>query len=91
MIGYQVKKMRMPRSEIQGEMCPSGVLRPSIRSIVQAGGAYIIVSSESTSDSSYQERKKAMQEAVAGVEGADAALVDFYDARRTMCPRQWQP
>lgn len=81
-IGYQVKKMRMPRSEIQGEMCPGGVLRPSIRNIVKAGGAYIIVSSESTSDSSYQERKKAMQEAVAGVEGADVALVDFYDARR---------
>lgn len=82
LIGYQVKKMAMPRSEIQGEMCPGGVLRPSIRNVVQAGGAYIIVSSESTSDKVYQDRKSAMQEAVATVEGADAALVDFYDARR---------
>lgn len=82
LIGYQVKKMAMPRSEIQGEMCPGGVLRPSIRNIVQAGGAYIIVSSESTSDKMYQDRKSAMQEAMTAMEGADAAFVDFYDARR---------
>ncbi|MFT4101663.1 MAG: hypothetical protein QM674_11620 [Burkholderiaceae bacterium] len=57
LVGYQVKKMPMPRSEIQGEMCPGGVLRPSIRDIVQAGGAYIIVSSESTTDKMYQDRR----------------------------------
>lgn len=82
LIGFQVKRTSMPKSEIRSEMCPGGVLRPSIRAIIAAQGAYIIVSFESCSHSMYNERKDAMREAIAGTEGSDAALVDFYDVRR---------
>jgi hypothetical protein len=82
LIGFQVKRTSMPKSDIRSEMCPGGVLRPSIRTIIAAQGAYIIVSSESCSYSMYNERRDAMQEAIADTEGSDAALVDFYDVRR---------
>lgn len=81
-MGIQVKAMSMPKAKIQEEMCPNGVLRPAIRALIRSGGAYIIASSETTSDEMYQERVAAMREAVASEPGADAAAFDFYDARR---------
>lgn len=81
-LGFQVKAMSMPKGKIQEEMCPNGVLRPAIRALIRSKGAYIIVSSESTSDQMYQERRTAMRQAVASEPDAAAAEFDFYDARR---------
>ena len=81
-VGYQVKATTMPRAAIQKEMCPQGVLRPAIRNLIRAKGAYIIASSESTSDSMRQERIDAMREAARDEPGVDDALFDFYDSRR---------
>jgi len=64
--GYQVKKPDMPRAEIIKEMCPKGILRKSIKALMQENGAYIIVSSTgSTTDSALKNRFNAMKEAVA--------------------------
>lgn len=41
--GLQVKKPSMPAGSIRGEMTPGGVLRPIIREIAAAAGAYIVV------------------------------------------------
>jgi len=81
-MGIQVKAMSMPKAKIQDEMCPNGMLRPAIRALIRSEGAYIIVSSESTSDQMYQERVAAMRQAAASEPGASAAAFDFYDARR---------
>src|SRR5688572_13345314 len=43
--GFQVKKSNMPRQAILKEMKPKGGLRPAIRELADASGAYIIVSS----------------------------------------------
>lgn len=82
LIGYQVKATRMPESEIRSEMCPGGVLRPSIREIIQACGAYVIVSNESLADGALQTRVRAVREAATGVSATENAKFDFYDARR---------
>lgn len=81
-MGIQVKAMSVPKAKIQEEMCPNGVLRPAIRALIRSEGAYIIVSSESTSDQMYQERVTAMRQAAASEPSAGAAVFDFYDARR---------
>lgn len=81
-MGIQVKAMPMPKRKIQEEMCPNGVLRPTIRALIRSQGAYIIASSETTSDEMYRERVTAMREAAASESGSDAAAFDFYDARR---------
>lgn len=81
-MGIQVKAMSMPKAKIQEEMCPNGVLRPAIRALIRSHGAYIIVSSESTSDQMYQERVAAMRQAATSEPGSSAAAFDFYDARR---------
>src|SRR5713101_2346366 len=39
--GFQVKKEKMPRQKILGEMRPNGVLRPVIRDLADRSGAYI--------------------------------------------------
>lgn len=78
--GFQVKKQAMPPAAIRNEMCPNGVLRPSIRHLADREGAYIIVSSEeSTSDSALQKRCKAMAEAIHGCTNAEALALEFYD------------
>ena len=82
LVGMQVKATSMPRGEIQKEMCPNGVLRPAIRTIIKAGGAYLIVSSESTTDSMYQDRLAAMRAAASSEPGHELAKFDFYDAQR---------
>ena len=81
-VGFQVKAVSMRPAAIQKEMCPSGMLRPSIRAIILAKGAYILVSSGSATDRMYQERVAAMRAAVASEPGAAQAHFDFYDARR---------
>lgn len=72
----------MGLSEIQKEMCPGGVLRSSIRELVQRNGAYIIATSDTAADAEYQRRVGAMKAAVAGEVEAATTCVDYYDARR---------
>jgi hypothetical protein len=81
--GFQVKRQDMPRAAIINEICPEGVIRPSIVQLAEEGGAYIIVSSDgSTADSALQSRRDAMKDAVAGVQNAAGIALDFYDRTR---------
>lgn len=81
--GFQVKKPDMPRREILLEMKPSGKLRPVIRELAEAAGAYIIVSANgSTADVALRNRREAMAEAVQGLPNAADLLLDFYDRTR---------
>ena len=60
--GFQVKKPDMPKAAILKEMRPNGVLRQIIKDLIDAGGAYIIVSSKgSTADSMHEEGLCVMQ------------------------------
>ncbi|MBN9008502.1 MAG: hypothetical protein J0H40_24250 [Rhizobiales bacterium] len=82
-IGFQVKKTDFTPGLIPGEMRPTGTLRPSIRELIDRGGAYIIASSGTdASDSALNDRVVAMRTAVADVPGHDGLLVDFYDRNR---------
>ena len=81
--GFQVKKEDLPPSKILTEMCPSGSLRNSIQDLANRKGSYIIVSSESVSDSSLRRRRAAMSEAVEGAPNAAELTLDFYDRTRT--------
>ena len=81
--GFQVKCQDMPRAAILEEMRPSGVLRPVIRELADASGAYVIASSQgSTADSALRNRCAAMAEAVAGLPNAEALTLDFHDRTR---------
>jgi hypothetical protein len=80
--GLQVKKSPMPRTQILEEMRPNGVLRPIIQDLANRSGAYIIVSSESTSERSLSNRRKAMQDAVQELPNAAQLMLDFYDRGR---------
>ena len=81
--GFQVRKSDMPRAAIIHEMKPNGVLRPVILELVEASGAYVIVSSAgSTSDLALRSRRAAMAEALEGVPGALNLTLDFYDRNR---------
>lgn len=81
--GFQVKKPDMPRAAIIDEMRPKGMLRQVIKDLIDANGAYIIVSSQgSTSDSSLRARKDAMREALSDYPNASNLKVDFYDRER---------
>ena len=81
--GFQVKKGKMESATIKKEMCPRGVLRPSIKELIQSSGAYIIVSSaESTTNSSLKKRIEAMKAAVANEVGGSSLEVDFFDRGR---------
>ena len=65
--GFQVKKPDMPAGAITNEMQPGGVLRPSIQSLADRNGAYIIVSSTgSVADTALADRRNAMTEAAKG-------------------------
>lgn len=81
-VGYQVKAMRMSSSAIQNEMCPNGVLRPSIRAIIKAKGAYIIASADNVSLSMYQDRISAMYVAASTEIVESGAKFDFFDSQR---------
>src|ERR1035437_7773814 len=81
--GFQVKQQDMPRAEILDEMHPKDVIRPSIQSLADQSGAYIIVSAQgSTADTVLANRRDAMKEAMQGVQNADQLLLDFYDRTR---------
>lgn len=81
--GFQVKKPEMSRSEILSEMSPEGSLRPAIRDLANRSGAYVIVSSgSSTSDSALQTRRAAMREAVGHLPNSVDLALDFYDCGR---------
>lgn len=81
--GFQVKVPDMPRGAILEEMRPKGILRPVIKQLASASGAYIIVSAQgSTADSALQNRHDAMREAVATLEDTSSLTLDFYDRER---------
>jgi len=81
--GFQVKCQDMPRNAILAEMRPSNVVRPVIRELADASGAYVIVSSQgSTADSALQNRRAAMLEAIAHLPNAANLVLDFYDRTR---------
>ncbi|MBO9501881.1 hypothetical protein [Brevundimonas sp. A19_0] len=81
--GYQAKAEDFSAAAIKSEMRPKGELRESIRDLGRSGGAYIIVSSKgSVSDSSLENRRKAMAEAIANEPDAKPIFLDFYDKRR---------
>ena len=80
--GFQVKKSPMPRAEILDEMRPKGVLRPIIRDLANRSGAYVIVSAESTSETTLRKRQDAMREAVNDLSNAKDLALDFYDRGR---------
>ena len=81
----------MPASEIAKEMRPEAKqangtkarsLRPSIRALAAAGGAYVIVSSKGSTLKGLTPRRDAMRAAVADLPGNDALHLDFYDRTR---------
>ncbi|RPI78946.1 MAG: hypothetical protein EHM45_04725 [Desulfobacteraceae bacterium] len=81
--GFQVKKPDMPKSEILKEMRPNGILRAEIKSLIQERGAYIIVSSSSsTTNTPLRNRINAMQEAVANENHHQTLYLDFFDRGR---------
>ncbi len=78
--GFQVKKPSMSASVITSEMKPGGELRPKIKNLIKQNGAYIIVSSGSTvTETAYDDRIKAMKEAVANEDGHENLKLDFLD------------
>lgn len=80
--GFQVKATRMGLGDIQREMCPNGLLRPSIQDLIRAKGSYIIATSDSAADEEYRKRVAAMRAAVTMETGHEQADFDYYDARR---------
>lgn len=80
--GFQVKATRMGVGDIQREMCPSGLLRPSIQELIRAKGSYIIAASDSVADEEYNKRVGAMKAAAATEAGSENAEFDYFDARR---------
>jgi len=81
--GFQVKKKEMPRADILSEMRPSGAIRPVIQELADVGGAYVIVSSKSsTADSALRSRRQAMTEATHDTHNKDSLFLDFYDRNR---------
>ena len=80
---FQVKKTKMPKSEIVKEMCPGDVLRQEIKSLIGDNGAYIIVSSsDSTTDTALKSRVGAMRDAVRNEPQHEKLHLDFYDRGR---------
>jgi len=77
--GFQVKKPDMPRSKILEEMRPKGELREAIKGLIRQWGAYIIVSSASTTPTQLQNRIEAMREAIAGEPNHHQLHIAFLD------------
>lgn len=86
--GYQIKAGKFAPADISDEMAPNDSLRHSIKELVKAGGAYIIVAvAESVADSNLTRRITAMKVELAkyGVDTTPSShplMVDFYDQRR---------
>lgn len=82
-LGFQVKKPDMGPAAIKQEMRPEGTLRSVIGELADAGGGYIIVSSNgSVADKPLQNRKAAIRGALGGHPSAARLTVDFYDRER---------
>ncbi len=82
-LGIQVKKPDMGPAAIEGEMKPSGTLRPVLGELADSAGAYVIVSSQGTvADKPLRKRQKAMADAYIGHASAKKVLTDFYDRTR---------
>lgn len=80
---FQVKKPDMPRAEILKEMRPGGALREEIKALIEAHGAYIIISSKgSTTEAALNKRVAAMREAVADQANQENLQVVFMDRGR---------
>lgn len=78
--GFQVKAASLPAAKVAEEMRPKGLLRAAIKELLAAGGAYIIVSNESTAyGTMLKDRLTAMRAAVASEAGNENLHVDFYD------------
>ena len=81
--GFQVKASDMPAAEITKEMRPKGILRESIKALIQEKGAYIIVSSTgSTTETALNNRINAMKQSVADEIGHENLHLDFFDRGR---------
>lgn len=81
--GFQAKAENFGPADITKEMRPKGRLRESIRALGEAKGAYIIVSSKtSTADPNLENRRAAMRNALADEPSAEGLVVDFYDQTR---------
>lgn len=81
--GFQVKKPKMPRSEILKEMKLKGSLREEILRLLDEHGAYVIVSSgESATDQALKNRINAMREAVKDEPNNEQLYLDFFDRSR---------
>lgn len=81
--GFQVKKPDMAAGDIAREMQPNGILRPSIQSLADREGAYIIVcSTGSLTDTALTARRKAMTAAANDASSGPALTLDFYDRTR---------
>ena len=78
--GFQVKKPDMQPSRIEQEMRANGKLREEIRTLINEGGAYIIVNSAgSTTKKALQNRVDAMRKAVADEPNHQKLDLDFLD------------
>jgi hypothetical protein len=81
--GFQVKKSDMSAKAIEKEMRPDGALRSVITDLVAEGGAYVIVSANSSlTDKALKARKKALSDALNDHPDRDKLHVDFYDQER---------
>ncbi|HPG40257.1 MAG TPA: hypothetical protein PLP19_14585 [bacterium] len=81
--GYQVKKSNIRPSKIIQEMQPNGILRESIKSLIQNNGAYIIVSSGSSVTVYYMKKRiDMMKEAIKNERNSQNLHLDFYDRGR---------
>lgn len=81
--GFQVKTSDMPAAAITKEMKPKGKLRDAIKEIIELKGAYIIISSQSsTTYLTLRRRVQAMKNAVSGKKKAQEIYVDYYDQGR---------
>lgn len=80
---FQVKAEQFGPARIPDEMAPKGKLRPAIRELALANGAYVICSTRSnTSRSALEERLDKMQEVLDSFAVKPGLKIDFYDARK---------
>lgn len=81
--GFQVKKPDMQSSRIKKEMRPNGKLREEIKTLINEGGAYIIVNSTgSTTKKALRNRVEAMREAVTNELNHEQLHLDYLDRGR---------
>lgn len=82
--GLQVKQTKgFGPAAVREEMAPKGMIRPVLQELADAAGAYVIVSgAQSVADRGLGERRKAMRETTAKLQGAEGLTLDFYDGHR---------